>query len=130
MSRQELAEAVNAHVFATTGRVVNLDANYVGKLERGGHRWPRTDYRAGFRAILGAATDAELGFYVTRRSSDDQFALQHTLSAVGADDFAASPVVHRDVASVQLVVAPGTAVVVVPSDHPVLLALVAGEGMP
>jgi hypothetical protein len=35
MSRQDLAEAVNAHVSAITGRVVSLDNNYVGKLERG-----------------------------------------------------------------------------------------------
>ena len=44
MSRQELAEAVNAHVFATTGRVANLNANYIGKLERGTHRLADRDH--------------------------------------------------------------------------------------
>ncbi|MEV4199366.1 hypothetical protein [Micromonospora globbae] len=68
MSRQELAEAVNAYVFAATGRRSALDGSYVGKLERGEHRWPCSAYRQAFRAVLGAATDAELGFYISRRS--------------------------------------------------------------
>ncbi|MEV0398282.1 hypothetical protein [Polymorphospora rubra] len=66
-SRQELAEAVNSHIYRTTGQMGSLDQNYIGKLERGEYRWPRADYRAGFRAVLGAATDAELGFYIKRR---------------------------------------------------------------
>jgi hypothetical protein len=126
MSRQDLAEAVNAHVFASTGRVVSLAANYVGKLERGEHRWPTSDYRAGFRAVLEAATDAELGFYVARRSPDDDFILSEGLPAVDGDAFPV-PVVHREVAAMRLVIAPGTAVIVVPADHPVLLALVASD---
>ena len=64
MSRQELAEAVNACVFATTGRVANLNANYIGKLERGTHRWPTAITRAAFRAVLGAKRDSELGFWI------------------------------------------------------------------
>jgi hypothetical protein len=36
MSRQELAEAVNAYIYATAQRVTTLDSSYVGKLERGG----------------------------------------------------------------------------------------------
>jgi hypothetical protein len=67
MSRQELADAVNAQVFTTTGRVVCIDAHYIGKLERGQRRWPNADYRLGLRAALGAASDAELGLYITRR---------------------------------------------------------------
>lgn len=62
MSRQELAEAVNVYLFATTRRVSNLDGNYVGRLERGEYRWPCKAYRQAFRAVLGASTDAELGF--------------------------------------------------------------------
>jgi transcriptional regulator with XRE-family HTH domain len=68
LSRQELAELVNARVFERAGRVVELDANYVGKLERGQIRWPQADYRAGLRAVLGAGTDRELGFRRSRRS--------------------------------------------------------------
>ncbi|MGK8523511.1 hypothetical protein ACRS6B_19070 [Nocardia asteroides] len=62
LSRAELADAVNAWVYRRTGRVVQLSGNYIGKLERGVFRWPNADYRAGLRAVLGVATDAELGF--------------------------------------------------------------------
>jgi hypothetical protein len=68
MSRQELAELVNGYLFDATGSVHNLDANYVGKLERGDHRWPSALYRQAFRAVLKAATDADLGFYIPGRS--------------------------------------------------------------
>lgn len=66
LSRQELAELVNAHVQADTGRTGGLDANYVGKLERGVITWPRTHYRAALRAVLGAATDRDMGFIPPR----------------------------------------------------------------
>jgi transcriptional regulator with XRE-family HTH domain len=75
MSRQELAEAVNAHVGATSGRRAHLDAGYIGKLERGEYRWPRADHRQGLRAVLGAATDAEIGLYNMRRSTSDELFL-------------------------------------------------------
>ncbi|WP_245614330.1 XRE family transcriptional regulator [Actinokineospora inagensis] len=39
-----------------------MTANYIGKLERGLIKWPQRDYREGLRAVLGAGTDAELGF--------------------------------------------------------------------
>ncbi|MGH3940406.1 MAG: XRE family transcriptional regulator, partial [Pseudonocardiaceae bacterium] len=70
LSRQELAELVNAWVFEHTDdhRLVELDANYIGKLEQGAIRWPRDALRrAGFRAVLGVSTDAELGFRRPRR---------------------------------------------------------------
>jgi hypothetical protein len=69
MSRQELAEAVNAHLFFTNGIHAAVDAHYVGRLERGKRRWPSDPYRAAFRAVLGAATDAELGFTCTGRNT-------------------------------------------------------------
>lgn len=71
LSRQELAELVNAWAYDNTNpaRVIATDANYVGQLERGQIRWPQDrDRRAGFRAVLGASTDAELGFRRPRRS--------------------------------------------------------------
>lgn len=69
LSRGELADLVNAWVYEHTHakRVVALDANYFGKLERGGIRWPQADYRAALRAVLGVGTDAELGFRRPRR---------------------------------------------------------------
>lgn len=66
MSRQELAEAVNIYLWDTYGRVTTLDCRYIGKLERGQHRWPQAAYREALRAILGAGADAALGFYATR----------------------------------------------------------------
>ncbi|WP_433273073.1 ATP-binding protein [Actinosynnema sp. CS-041913] len=69
LSRQELAELVNEHVWRHHQRRVDVDANYVAKLERGVIRWPNAHYRAAFRAVLGASTDAELGFANNRRAA-------------------------------------------------------------
>ena len=66
MSRQELAEAVNAWAYEHAGRVCSLDASYIGVLERGETRWPRAHHRAGLRAALGAATDAEIGLWIIK----------------------------------------------------------------
>lgn len=62
MTRQELAEAVNAQVYRVTEKVTALDANHVGKWERGTIRWPAAHYRAALRAVLDVARDGELGF--------------------------------------------------------------------
>lgn len=62
-SRQDMAELVNAWVWEHRGEPVELDANYIGKLERGAIRRPQEQYRAALRAITGAATDRELGFH-------------------------------------------------------------------
>jgi len=66
LSRQEVAEAVNAYLWNTHGVQDRLSDNDVGKLERGEHRWPGRLRREALRAVLGAASDAELGFYVIR----------------------------------------------------------------
>ncbi|MCA2216293.1 XRE family transcriptional regulator [Jidongwangia harbinensis] len=68
MSRQELAEAVNAWQWSRYQREDRLDETDVGKLERGETHWPGLTRREGFRAVLRATTDAELGFYRNRRS--------------------------------------------------------------
>jgi hypothetical protein len=85
-SRQELAELVNRWVFEGTGRIVELDDNYVGKLERGVIRWPCRLYRDALRAILQAGTDAQLGFYAQRRRSVSVNTVdrQHFLQMSGA----------------------------------------------
>jgi tetratricopeptide (TPR) repeat protein len=62
MTRQELAEAVNDHVFRATGTSGAVDARHVGRWERGVTRWPAARYRAALRAVLNVSTDAELGF--------------------------------------------------------------------
>jgi hypothetical protein len=69
MSRQELADAVNAYLYDHTMQVFRLDANYIGKLEQGAVRWPNEHYRRGIRAVLGPTTDAELGMFIIRRST-------------------------------------------------------------
>lgn len=69
MSRAELAEAVNAHIWATTGSRRVLDGDMISRYERGLNRWPNAEYRAGLRAVLGAASDAELGLFPTRRGN-------------------------------------------------------------
>lgn len=66
MSRQELAEAVNSYLWTTYRRRVSLDGGYIGKLERGDHRWPSAEYREALRSVLRADRDADLGFFITR----------------------------------------------------------------
>nr|MDT0658703.1 hypothetical protein [Micromonospora sp. DSM 115978] len=63
LSREELANRINGMLSSQTGKEYTLDANYVGKLERGVIRWPHSDYRQALRTILGARSDAELGLY-------------------------------------------------------------------
>ncbi|WP_428961624.1 hypothetical protein [Micromonospora fluostatini] len=64
MSRQEVAEAVNAWVWEHQGRRVYLGGAYIGKLERGEHRWPVAHVRAGLRGVFGVTNDASIGLYV------------------------------------------------------------------
>ncbi|HZD14502.1 MAG TPA: XRE family transcriptional regulator, partial [Pseudonocardiaceae bacterium] len=68
LSRQELAELVNAYIWEQHHKMVALDHGYLGKLERGIIRWPGTLYREALRAILGVPTDAALGFVNARRA--------------------------------------------------------------
>lgn len=68
MSRREVAEAVNAFLWETTGRRYGLDAHYLAKIELGVVRWPTAPYRAGLRAVLGAGSDLELGFRPPQRA--------------------------------------------------------------
>jgi hypothetical protein len=69
MSRQELADAVNAFLWATYRERSSVDRSYVGKLEQGVHRWPRARLREAFRNVLGAATDGDLGFFIIRNGA-------------------------------------------------------------
>lgn len=67
LSRQDLADQANAYLWSTFSERVELDANYIGKLERGVIAWPRPRYREALRAVLRASSDAELGLLNTRR---------------------------------------------------------------
>ncbi|WP_324197306.1 XRE family transcriptional regulator [Nocardia cyriacigeorgica] len=66
MTRAELAEAVNDHLWRTTGRRRELDAHTIARYERGVVRWPGKDYRRALCAVLNA-TETELGFSAGRR---------------------------------------------------------------
>lgn len=68
LSRQELADLVNAYIWRHHERKVELDANYIGKLERGDIRRPGALYREALRVTLGASSDAALGLGNRRRS--------------------------------------------------------------
>ncbi|MGQ0777421.1 MAG: hypothetical protein ACT4NY_23920 [Pseudonocardiales bacterium] len=66
LTQQQVAEAVGAAYYTLFDKEAAIDADYVSKLERGEITWPNARYRAAFRTVLGANTDAELGFYCRR----------------------------------------------------------------
>ena len=72
MSRTELADAVNAaldRLYPKRDLAAHyVDHRWVGKLERGEHRWPSGERRAALRLALGVATDTDLDLYSPRRS--------------------------------------------------------------
>jgi hypothetical protein len=76
LSRQELAELVNAWVWEHHEKVVEHSANWVCQLECGKIRWPGRVSREALRAILGVSTDAALGF-VNARSARAAVKLEH-----------------------------------------------------
>ena len=67
MTRAELADAVNLHLWESKRQRYGLDADSIKRYENGKVRWPGDAYREGLRAVLDAATDAELGFRPTPR---------------------------------------------------------------
>jgi hypothetical protein len=87
MSRQELAEAVNAYLWRTYKIDERLDETDIGKLERGENRWPGAQRRDAFRAVLHAATDAELGFYIIRGQQAEPAAKARERSSAPSADF-------------------------------------------
>jgi hypothetical protein len=66
LSRQELADLVNAWVWEHHNKTVFATANYIGKLEIGLIRWPDQARREAFRAILSVPKDSDLGFINAR----------------------------------------------------------------
>jgi transcriptional regulator with XRE-family HTH domain len=66
LTQGQLAELANTQVERDTGKVGAMDADYIGKLERGVHRWPNQHYRRALRAVLRVSSDAALGLYSTR----------------------------------------------------------------
>ena len=63
LTRQELADLVNARLADRDPKAVPVTETYIGKLEQGRVSWPQTDARReAFRHVLHASTDADLGF--------------------------------------------------------------------
>lgn len=122
MSQRELAEAATTYVQRTTGRDVALDRHDVSRWERGKRRLPTAEYRDALKAVLGAGTDADLGFCVEPRSS-----VRHQRAdgptTVKVNQRSAEPA-GVDAATVQLVVSPGMAIVLVPVNQVTLSAMV------
>ncbi|GAB3831916.1 hypothetical protein ACFPIJ_29210 [Dactylosporangium cerinum] len=92
ISRSELADGVNAaldllypHRNLTAHYV---DARWIGKLERGEHRWPSAERRAALRHVVHVATDAELGLYSPRRTNYPQAGTDHERGAVAGNGLA------------------------------------------
>lgn len=88
MSRAELADAVNAHLWRETGRRYALDDHAVGRWERGRVRWPNAPYRAALRAVLGMPSDAALGFRRPGTRSETTIARPVWTPRVSASDAA------------------------------------------
>ncbi|MGH3717736.1 MAG: hypothetical protein ACRDRI_02650 [Pseudonocardiaceae bacterium] len=66
LTQAQLAASAAELVEQTTERQCGIDADYISKVERGAIRWPSAAYRAAFRTLLGATSDAELGLYCPR----------------------------------------------------------------
>ncbi|MEV6800563.1 hypothetical protein AB0M91_19785 [Micromonospora rifamycinica] len=92
MSRQELAEAVNAWLYERTGRQTDIASRYIGRLERGETRWPSAHCRRALRALLDKASDAQLGFFVIQGHAKD-----HGQSVLGQAPAAVRPDVAADI---------------------------------
>lgn len=71
MSRAELAQTVNTYLWEASRRkrTYSLTEHTLGRYERGEIRWPSAAYRQGLRAVLNVTTDADLGFWPTRRGN-------------------------------------------------------------
>ena len=66
MSRQELADAVNAYLWDHYRMKRALDETDIGRLERGVTRWPGRLRREALRAVLRVQADAQIGLYISR----------------------------------------------------------------
>jgi len=62
LSRDELAERINAWLLAATGETFALDERAVGRWERGRVARPSEHYRSALRAVLEVDDDRDLGF--------------------------------------------------------------------
>lgn len=69
MSRQELADECNSWLSTKPDPDTPITENTIAKIEQGRVTWPREWRRSAYRHVLGASTDAELGFEDRRRKA-------------------------------------------------------------
>lgn len=67
LTLEQVAARVADHLELMTGTRPPIDADHIGKYERGVHTWPGREYRSALRTVLGVDRDEQLGFY-SRRS--------------------------------------------------------------
>lgn len=67
MSRAEIVETVNVHLWETSGINSGFTVSTYAKYERGVVRWPSRVYRDALRTVLRVRQDADLGFHPTPR---------------------------------------------------------------
>ncbi|MGH3916116.1 MAG: hypothetical protein ACRDTC_22315, partial [Pseudonocardiaceae bacterium] len=67
LTQDQLAQVVREVYWRLFGKEAAIDAEHLSKFERGVITWPNARYRAALREVLGAVTDAELGFYYRHR---------------------------------------------------------------
>jgi hypothetical protein len=96
MSRAELVEAVNRHIWETTGVHSALSESAYAKYERGVVRCPNEKYREALRHVLGCQSDAELGFRPTPRGRSMPSAAQVASPRQDFTDGEADPVDRRN----------------------------------
>lgn len=65
----QLAELVADFVEQDEGHRPPIDADHIGRIERGLIGWPHARYRKALRAVLGCRADADLGLYHRRSAT-------------------------------------------------------------
>ncbi|PUB32572.1 hypothetical protein C8K30_1011098 [Promicromonospora sp. AC04] len=96
MSRSELAGLVNEYIQARTGRPSVLAGKEVGRWERGEVRRPGKLYRDALRAVLGAVSDEELGFFPAPRGVPRAAGPLRPAAAMVANQVTARALIQRD----------------------------------
>jgi tetratricopeptide (TPR) repeat protein len=101
LSRRELADAVRGYLWQTHQVNDGIDGTYIGHLETGRHRWPGAHRREALRTVLGARTDADLGFYSSPRGPAPRTGQPRSApgamlpsTAVGVEELAEAPPWH------------------------------------
>jgi hypothetical protein len=86
MSQARLADLVNRAILQTTGRPGAISAKSVSDWERGWYSWPIAPVRDALREVLGASSDADLGFENRRARASEHGEAPDTSGSVALVD--------------------------------------------